>query len=559
MNYYLKNSLLAIVLACGISVIQSAQDAARIVPDLLEEEKKVDTGTKEEAKALSDEILDGAVKTESLKSVDFVELSDSPVLEMPQNWQKRPDVFDVQTDLLSLLRKSKIKGSIYTVNRTDSPIRLMMTRRGAADEGDSAPVSLSLEIASHRYKMLDFRSVDSIESLTVDQGFLNVVAEENRLFLTIEPKQALLFPRPLASFAFIPDLVALEKIKKEVSEYEAKKIKEYVDHIGYLRWATARDEWIGDKKVEFQSDPIYRPLYQKRHDLYEAIRIEKLLNAPLPDAPRIQQNLFSIWLTNQSKPMEPSEEAIDLILGSAALNPKKDGWTQYLVVQDFVLQDPELFKETRKKLADSGVELTSYEKLIGKLELQDAFDSIISKRKFAKASDLLRVELLLKLGGAYLDIDLVVLHSLKPLFYLYDSMFGMEPMSEFVCNAFMAASAGHPIMRESLDLMTRNFKLKAEGKTSFYSASVVDENDGFDTILQTGPCVTTVAIHNKSGLDGRRDLLAPSEMFYPAVTFNRPEGRIPNIDDAVGLGSATLHLWRTTWAGEKGKKNGCNG
>ena len=191
--------------------------------------------------------------------------------------------------------------------------------------------------------------------------------------------------------------------------------------------------------------------------------------------------------------------------------------------------------------------------------MQDSFDAILAKKKFAMASDLLRVEILHKMGGAYLDIDLLTLQSLKPLFYLYDSLFGIEPMSEFVGNAFMAASAGHPIMREMLDLMARNFQFKAEGKTAFYSSSVVDDNDGFNTILQTGPCMTTVAVFNKSGVDGRRDFLAPSELFYPAVTSVRPETRIPDINDAVGLGSATLHLWRTTWAGAAGKENGCNG
>lgn len=586
MHYYLKH-LLITALICGSNFVFTAQDGEKTRLDLAEETKVTPLGVEArvEAQSLADDIL-ATSKATAVKQVDFIELSEIPILEMPLVWKERPDVFNPHADLLNLLRKSQIKCEIHTVNRTEAPIKLFMTRKVVGADS----ISSTLDIANGKYKNLEFEAVDSIESLTVSQGFLNVVTEGNQIFLTVEPKQPLLFPRPLAPFNFIPDLVELKKnaeaIEKnadvaekkgkemqdsdateskkllkeaETLKYRAAKIKEYIGHLGYLRWATARDEWVGDKKAAFQSDPLYKPLYQKRHDNYEEIRVEKLFNQPLPDNPRIQQNLFSIWLTNQSKPVEPSDEALELILGSAALNSKKDGWSQYLVVQDFVLQDPELFKTTRKKLEGSGVELTSYEKLIGKLELQDDFDAIIAKRKFAKASDLLRVELLHKLGGAYLDIDLVVLHPLKPLFYLYDSMFGIEPMSEFVCNAFMAANAGHPIMREMLDLMARNFKLKAEGKTEFYSASVVDENDGFDTILQTGPCMTTVAVHNKSGIDGRRDLLAPSELFYPAVTLNRPEARIPNIDDAVALNSATLHLWRTTWAGEKGKKNGCFG
>lgn len=206
----------------------------------------------------------------------------------------------------------------------------------------------------------------------------------------------------------MPDLAEVEKKaveyderakKEEGSTYSealkqrAKKIREYVGHIGYLRWAVARDEWVKDSK-EYGSDKLYLPLYEQRESLYVNFCLERMLeNAAisLPLTPRIPLNLFSIWLTNQEKPVEPEEKYIDLILRSAVANPAKEGWSQYLVIQDFVLQNPELFKKTREKLAGSGVTLTSYEKLIGKLELQDSFDAILAKKKFAKASDLLRV------------------------------------------------------------------------------------------------------------------------------------------------------------------------
>lgn len=133
---------------------------------------------------------------------------------------------------------------------------------------------------------------------------------------------------------------------------------------------------------------------------------------------------------------------------------------------------------------------------------------------------------------------------------MYDSLFGLEPMSEFIGNAFMAARAGHPVMREMLDLMARNFKFKAEGNTAFYSAAIVNEADPFHTILQTGTCVTTVAFFNKAGAGGNRDFIAPPEMFYPSDSSERPEFGIPGIDESIDIGAATHHLWCTTWKGE---------
>ena len=67
--------------------------------------------------------------------------------------------------------------------------------------------------------------------------------------------------------------------------------------------------------------------------------------------------------------------------------------------------------------------MISYQDLIGSLELESEFNQSITECRFAMASDILRVELLKAKGGAYLDIDLVTLQSLKPLFYLYDSIF----------------------------------------------------------------------------------------------------------------------------------------
>ncbi len=588
MRYFLKACLFATSLLYGAS---SAVDGVLIDPAAGEVKSQSLVLQEQKPESLVEEILGGITAASKVAEQDvFVELSDLPFVKMPREWQARGDVFNDSSALLLLLEKVKVKGKIAAVNRTKLPVNLLLTKRGP-DDGESK--SLSLSIAAGRYKDLEFISVDSIESISVDSGYLNIISEQGKNFLTVETEQPLLFPKILSPFKFVPDLeeskkraeevekkaaeiekkgselleqnaVEAEKLLKEAAVYKqrAKKIREYVGHVGYLRWVVARDEWVREKKKEFSTDKLYLPLYKQRESLYANFCLERMLESAsisLPLKPRIPLNLFSIWLTNQEKPVEPKEEYIDLLLRSAAANPAKEGWSQYLVVQDFVLETPDLFKKTREKLLGSGVTLTSYEKLIGKLELQDSFDEIVTKKKFAKASDLLRVEILHKHGGAYLDIDLLTAQSLKPLFYMYDSLFGLEPMSEFIGNAFMAASAGHPVMREMLDLMGRNFKFKAEGNTAFYSASVLDEKDGFDTILQTGPCSTTVAFFNKAGTGGNRDILMPPEMFYPADSSERPEFGIPGIDEPIGIGAATHHLWRTTWAGAAGRDNGCNG
>ena len=280
----------------------------------------------------------------------FVELSDLPFVKMPKDWQARGDVFNDQAALLLLLEKSKIKGKIAAINRTKSPVNLLLTKKISDQDGSK---SLSLSIASGRYRDLEFASVDSIESLTVDFGYLNVVSEQGCCFLTVETEQPLLFPGILAPFRFVPDLAKAEKKaveydkrakNEEGSAYSesfkqrAKKIREYVGHVGYLRWAVARDEWVKESK-EFGSDKLYLPLYKQRESLYANFCLERMLEdaaTSLPITPKIPLNLFSIWLTNQGNPVEPKEEYIDLILRSAAANPAKEGWRYRLDRQHLI-------------------------------------------------------------------------------------------------------------------------------------------------------------------------------------------------------------------------------
>lgn len=148
MRYLLKACLFATSLLYGAS---GAVDGI-LIDQAVEVNGQVSVLTqKQKSESLVDEIL-GEITlankvTEQLaaKQDAFVELSDLPFVKMPKEWQARGDVFDDTTTLLLLLEKLKVKGRIAAVNRTKSPVNLLLTKRGS-DQGGLKSSGLSIAV-----------------------------------------------------------------------------------------------------------------------------------------------------------------------------------------------------------------------------------------------------------------------------------------------------------------------------------------------------------------------------------------------------------------------------
>lgn len=461
----------------------------------------------------------------------------SKTLLLPAAWAGRDDVINPDLDFQALLAKAKVSGALPIKNNTTASISIHIGGQQHAKKR-KGPVELDLTIAAGQ--TLNVLSLALYESMRLNAGslgFLNFYSTKSGFKVAVEPQPMLLFPRTLSPFTFVPNKETACLVG--ATSDEQAKIEQYWAHVGFMRYVCKQETIDPDD------------FYLQRIRLYEAFKLELMVERPLPYIPRIPLNLFNIWLTNLSNPKEPDQELVDLALASSRINPHNAGWNHF-----FLVQDPAIFPQTKKALAGSDVRLVSFAELLGPLSLESELAESIADRKFGMASDILRVEALVKMGGGYLDIDLQTMQSLKLYFYAYHSMFGIEPMSEFIGNAFMAASPGHPIMQEMVRLISRNFALKRAGNKAFYSSI---PTDGFSTIVQTGPCVSTVAFYNAANREGRTDILMPPEAFYPAKSLKRPEFGIPTLRDSINIRAATLHLWLTTWAGARGAKNGSCG
>ena len=70
----------------------------------------------------------------------------------------------------------------------------------------------------------------------------------------------------------------------------------------------------------------------------------------------------------------------------------------------------------------------------------------------AERANILRVEVLLRFGGVYVDTDFECLRSIEPLVDRAEFFIGLAKPSR-TNNALMGAVAGHPLLREALDTM----------------------------------------------------------------------------------------------------------
>jgi mannosyltransferase OCH1-like enzyme len=101
-----------------------------------------------------------------------------------------------------------------------------------------------------------------------------------------------------------------------------------------------------------------------------------------------------------------------------------------------------------------GLQLWTEENLPGDLRRPEAAELL---RAPAERADVLRLEVLWRHGGVYVDTDFECLRSIEPLLRGHDFVIGLAKPRR-VNNAFIAAAAGHPLLDRALgELRLREF------------------------------------------------------------------------------------------------------
>ncbi len=139
------------------------------------------------------------------------------------------------------------------------------------------------------------------------------------------------------------------------------------------------------------------------------------------------------------------------------------------------------------------------DKEVAELTMQnrDKYEKAFS---FGTKTDILRAEILYQYGGVYVDTDFECFKPLDGLNHTYSFYFSLLPEKYFtVCNALMACSPGHPVIKGILD-----------------SVYVPEDNTWQKVSLSTGPFLTTKVFMNYVTNSGDQDwMVFPCSYFFP--------------------------------------------
>ncbi len=126
---------------------------------------------------------------------------------------------------------------------------------------------------------------------------------------------------------------------------------------------------------------------------------------------------------------------------------------------------------------------------------------------YGAKADILRLEILYRFGGVYLDVDTECFEPLDMLHHRYDFYAGIEPL-EFlwlaINNGIIGSIPGHPILKEYIENIS---------KQPAITTGVLQ------THITTGPIAFSRAFWAQAGKNSRRDIAFPARYFGPIDRF----------------------------------------
>lgn len=168
------------------------------------------------------------------------------------------------------------------------------------------------------------------------------------------------------------------------------------------------------------------------------------------------------------------------------------------------------------------------------LQNQALYDSAVN---WGEKADILRYEILYRIGGLYVDTDFECLRPFDKLhqqFDFYTGLFNLErnSMSPRLGNGLIGSAPGHPILKECID------NLSADG----------DRKD-FDLIQErTGPFHFTRCFFKKAKDEKLKNVALPYTYFYPLPATQRESiSSFLDKDKWIFEESFAIHYWEASW------------
>ena len=504
---------------------------------------------------------------ESIESPAPAEKNENDRKQELKNIQQNLKSYDFQGDLYGYIQKLNTQHGFLIQNKTEKQVDVVVKTREIDTKNKKIKSILEEYIAipgdyiyvydnDAKRRLLDVR-LDKYSKYYINPKW----TIDGNIEFSIDTEADNLFLYKLHSHYFDSEykLFTEQEIKDEIDQLKASgKFKSnyssfkwnYNDSYKYISNVFKKHE-----NLDFvQAQELFQDLYDKNNPEGLIDQNPNILN----EEPKIPLITHHIWLTNPDNPKNMDEDYIKWMENSIKLNPVKEGWQHYLWIQDKKLL-PDLVKRVARNKSIIIKELSEdiLSQMVNRAEFEDA---LYVKHKFGQASDILRVELLNIYGGAYFDTDYEALQSFKGLLTMYNFIASQEPMSHFLCNAFMAASPNHPVLKKMIDLIKRNYnqdtrpyymkRKDSNNQIMFDEKGNLSENT-WTTILVTGPSMVTIAIASAIGQEGMTDIILPPDLIYPVKRdlygpqgFNKILGELES-SKPTAFG---VHYWLGSWS-----------
>lgn len=484
------------------------------------------------------EIAKKPATNQFLNNIQLAKRNLRPVSETAKNTfaktlAARRDYYNAQADLESFIKKQRINNDIVFKNET---------KQNATLEIMLSPQNATQFIAEKQYidvapgRTYTVRQNDqtylSGAKLLNTKNFLNLKWPNGSPQLTIETKQDRQFLHQYHGFEFASKPFSDAQINDAHQTEEEKTFKQQFNGaVYYMRDCVAPAEGLTLQKID-----------EHRQKLFARNNIATILEHDSEAMDRYENKIplitHKIWVTSDDKPVSLPNYYLKWFENSIEHNPISDGWTHYLWIES-----KEKLPELAQKLANHpNIKIMELKDMPLPLVTGNLYKEAIAKKQFGKATDILRLEILKQFGGFYLDTDYELFQSLKPYCKVYNMVVAVEPMSPYLCNAFIGACPDHPVLNKGLEMILRNMNPETAPD---YIKNTLD--NGFKTIVETGPIMLTIAFALAGGKPGNTDIAMPPMLIYPTPINQYPKQQVVKPGEAMPAESIGAHYWETAW------------
>ncbi|MEX0849107.1 MAG: glycosyltransferase [Candidatus Dependentiae bacterium] len=268
---------------------------------------------------------------------------------------------------------------------------------------------------------------------------------------------------------------------------------------------------------QFQELPIIQELLPLSRRLYATYNLDQVTFQEYEKIPKIMHH---VWF---GRPLSQEDKAL------------RKTWEDMHPDWRFVLWTDRIDNDPR------GIVVHSWQELQNLLLLTDEryivvdvaplqFDNrkfFDASRNYGEKSDIIKYEIVYRIGGVYIDCDFECLKPLDPLHHAYDFYTGIQPLDTNYAQlgaALFAAHPGHEILK--------------------YAVQTIERDRGFGPIvIRSGPIHFSRAFIARAGIDDSVDIAFPTSFFYPCGYHQKNTTRSSWIQPE----SFAVHHWAGSW------------